>query len=91
MLMSGLPGFLGWDGEVVLSPSKPQAASNSVRSFDGAVSLHSSVSQSFNRGHRPRPDNPNVAGYLKRYHEDFTCRPSDTTRNLAQRSRALVT
>ncbi|RMZ79129.1 hypothetical protein DV738_g3422, partial [Chaetothyriales sp. CBS 135597] len=68
----GMPGFLGWDREDgPISPSKPPGGASSFRSLEGATSLHSSVSHGIGRGQPAQPDDPNVAGYLKRYHEDF--------------------
>ncbi|RMZ75654.1 hypothetical protein DV737_g5172, partial [Chaetothyriales sp. CBS 132003] len=68
----GIPGFLGWDrDDGPMSPSKLPGGASSLRSLDGAASLHSSVSHGLSRGEPAQPDDPNVAGYLKRYHEDF--------------------
>ncbi|RMZ86990.1 hypothetical protein DV736_g5782, partial [Chaetothyriales sp. CBS 134916] len=68
----GIPGFLGWDREDgPMSPSKPPGGASSLRSLDGAASLHSSVSHRISQGQPGQPDDSNVAGYLKRYHEDF--------------------
>ncbi|RMD43596.1 hypothetical protein DV735_g1506, partial [Chaetothyriales sp. CBS 134920] len=68
----GIPGFLAWDREDgPISPSKPPGGASSFRSLEGAASLHSSVSHGIGRGQAAQPDDPNVAGYLKRFHEDF--------------------
>ena len=68
----GLLGFTGWNAENQQQPHlHEQQASASVRSFEAAGSLHSSLSR-IRATSRTRPsEGTNVAGYLKRYHEDF--------------------
>ena len=68
----GLSGFIGWNAEnKTQQPLHDQQASASMRSFEAAGSLHSSLSH-VRATSRPRvSEGANVAGYLKRYHEDF--------------------
>ncbi|KIW99897.1 uncharacterized protein Z518_10825 [Rhinocladiella mackenziei CBS 650.93] len=65
----GLPGFIGWaDGRSCSPPSSPHHRSSSFVSSDEAESSYSSRSH---RGDGLGTKTTNVAGFLKRYHEDF--------------------
>ncbi|KIW87507.1 uncharacterized protein Z519_11830 [Cladophialophora bantiana CBS 173.52] len=64
-----IPGFIGWnEGKGSSPPSWLLHRSPSFASADEAGSSYSSHSH---RGDLTGSKTPNVAGYLKRYHEDF--------------------
>ncbi len=68
----GIAGFMSWDGESgPISPPKSHPPSMSVQSLDGVSSMRSSLSRILGRVEASNGQSLNVAGFLKRYHEDF--------------------
>lgn len=68
----GIAGFMSWEGDTgPISPPKDHHPSMSVQSLDGLSSMRSSLSHNGGRGGPSSGDSLNVAGFLKRYHEDF--------------------
>jgi hypothetical protein len=65
-----LPGFMSWPDGTISSPAMSlNHQSPSYASTDGGASSQTSRSHSLDAA---SPNSVNVAGYLKRYHEDFT-------------------
>ena len=68
----GIAGFMSWEGDSgPISPPKDHHTSMSLQSLDGFSSMRSSLSHNGGRGRTSGEDSLNVAGFLKRYHEDF--------------------
>ena len=68
----GIAGFMSWEGDTgLISPPKDHHPSTSIQSLDGFSSMRSSLSHKGGRGGPSSGDSLNVAGFLKRYHEDY--------------------
>ena len=68
----GIPGFLSWeDDSGPVSPPKEHVASRSQQSLNSAASMRSSVSHASGQINTSGNESLSVAGFLKRYHEDF--------------------
>lgn len=67
-----IPGFLAWEDEHgPVSPPRFHQTSASVQSLSGAMSGRSSISHANDRATSGTHECASVAGFLKRYHEDF--------------------
>ena len=68
----GIAGFMSWEGDSgPVSPPRDHPVSMSVPSLDGMASMRSSVSHGMGSTGANSGDGSSVAGFLKRYHEDF--------------------
>ncbi|PLB39693.1 uncharacterized protein BDW47DRAFT_124371 [Aspergillus candidus] len=66
-----LPGFVSLSSSGESTTASPQKPRTSVTSVDAGASTHSSVSGFQCPGREPDGLNINVAGWLRRFHEDF--------------------
>ena len=68
----GIAGFMSWDGDTgAIAPPRDHHNSMSIQSLDGVASLRSSISHATGHAGASVGETLNVAGFLKRYHEDF--------------------
>jgi Folliculin-interacting protein N-terminus len=68
----GIAGFMSWEGDNgPVSPPKDHQPSVSHQSLDGVASMRSSVSLANSQAAASSGDCLNVAGFLRKYHEDF--------------------
>ncbi|KPI36085.1 uncharacterized protein AB675_1694 [Cyphellophora attinorum] len=95
----GLPGFLDWDADAIpVSPGSRNHASASGRSLEGIPSLRSSFSQPSSYAAQSTAGDAGVAGWLRRYHEDFRLQAvkpysdlvSDIRDSMLRESRSLL-